>query len=78
DMVWGQITKPAGLAADARLPAILYVHGGPQGSFNDSWSNRWNPKVWAAQGYAIVSIDFHGSTGYGQAFTDAINRDWGG
>ncbi|WP_226016219.1 S9 family peptidase [Novosphingobium sp. FKTRR1] len=78
DIVWGQITKPVQAVADGKLPAILYVHGGPQGSFNDAWSNRWNPRVWAAQGYAVVAIDFHGSTGYGQAFTDAINRDWGG
>ena len=76
DTVWGQITKPDG--APGKLPAILYVHGGPQGSFNDSWSNRWNPRVVASQGYAVVSVDFHGSTGYGQAFTDAINQDWGG
>lgn len=79
DTVWGQITRPAGAALDTgKLPAILFVHGGPQGSFNDAWSNRWNPRVWAAQGYAVIAIDFHGSTGYGQAFTDAINRDWGG
>ncbi|WP_394269449.1 prolyl oligopeptidase family serine peptidase [Qipengyuania sp.] len=74
--VWGQITKPADVGG--RLPVILYVHGGPQGSFNDAWSSRWNPRVVASQGYAVVSVDFHGSTGYGQAFTDAINRDWGG
>lgn len=76
DTVWGQITKPVG--AGNNLPAILYVHGGPQGSFNDGWSSRWNPRVVASQGYAVISVDFHGSTGYGQAFTDAINRDWGG
>ena len=75
DTVWGQITKPA---SSGKLPAILYVHGGPQGSFNDAWSYRWNPRVVASQGYAVVSIDFHGSTGYGQAFTDAIRNDWGG
>jgi len=74
--VWGQIHKPAN--ATAKLPVLLFVHGGPQGSYNDSWSARWNPALFAAQGYAVVSIDFHGSTGYGQAFTDAINRDWGG
>ncbi len=74
--VWGQITKPAN--ARGRLPAILYVHGGPQGSFNDAWSNRWNPRVLASQGYAVVSVDFHGSTGYGQAFVDSIQNDWGG
>lgn len=74
--VWGQIHKPAN--ATGKLPVLLFVHGGPQGSYNDSWSSRWNPALFAAQGYAVVSVDFHGSTGYGQAFTDAINRDWGG
>ncbi len=74
--VWGQITKLEGQTEP--MPAILYVHGGPQGSFNDGWSSRWNPRVVASQGYAVISVDFHGSTGYGQAFTDAINRDWGG
>ena len=76
DTVWGQIVKPAGrerAAAD-----LLLIHGGPQGSFGNGWSYRWNPWVFAAPGYAAVTIDFHGSTGYGQAFTDAINRDWGG
>jgi dipeptidyl aminopeptidase/acylaminoacyl peptidase len=67
DTVWGQITKPSWIKG--RMPSVLFVHGGPQGSYNDSWSNRWNPRVWASQGYAIVSVDFHGSTGYGQAFT---------
>ncbi len=77
DTVWGQITRPEATGG-AQLPAILYVHGGPQGSFNDSWSSRWNPRVLASQGYAVISVDFHGSTGYGQDFTDAIRGDWGG
>lgn len=76
DTVWGQLTRLADQTGP--IPAILYIHGGPQGSFNDSWSNRWNPRVLASQGYAVVSVDFHGSTGYGQAFTDAINQNWGG
>ncbi len=76
DTVWGQITRLADQTGP--IPAILYIHGGPQGSFNDSWSTRWNPRVLASQGYAVVSVDFHGSTGYGQAFTDAIQGDWGG
>jgi dipeptidyl aminopeptidase/acylaminoacyl peptidase len=78
DTVWGQIHKPAGTPTGGKLPTLLFVHGGPQGSYNDSWSWRWNPRFFAAQGYGVVSVDFHGSTGYGQAFTDAINRDWGG
>jgi dipeptidyl aminopeptidase/acylaminoacyl peptidase len=76
DRVWGWTLKPANTTA--RLPISFLVHGGPQGSFNDSWSYRWNPRLFIAPGYAAVSVDFHGSTGYGQAFTDAINRNWGG
>jgi dipeptidyl aminopeptidase/acylaminoacyl peptidase len=76
DQVHGQIVKPQG--ATGKLPVLLLVHGGPQGTFNNSWSYRWNPAVMAAQGYAVVSIDFHGSTGYGQKFTDSINKNWGG
>jgi dipeptidyl aminopeptidase/acylaminoacyl peptidase len=76
DRVYGQIVKPQGAAG--KLPVLLLVHGGPQGTFNNSWSYRWNPAVMAAQGYAVVSIDFHGSTGYGQKFTDSINQNWGG
>ncbi|VAV97145.1 Alanyl dipeptidyl peptidase [hydrothermal vent metagenome] len=76
DRVWGMITKPVG--ATGKLPMAFLVHGGPQGSFGDSWSSRWNPKVMASRGYAVVTIDFHGSSGYGQEFMDSINQDWGG
>ncbi|NIJ36516.1 dipeptidyl aminopeptidase/acylaminoacyl peptidase [Sphingopyxis panaciterrae] len=77
DKVWGQILKPAN-AAGGKLPVALLVHGGPQGSFGNAWSTRWNPRLFAQQGYGTITIDFHGSTGYGQAFTDSINKDWGG
>ena len=76
DTVWGQITRLEN--QEGSIPAILYIHGGPQGSFNDGWSSRWNPRVLASQGYAVISVDFHGSAGYGQDFMDSINRDWGG
>jgi dipeptidyl aminopeptidase/acylaminoacyl peptidase len=76
DPVWGWTLKPANAAAP--LPIAFLVHGGPQGCFNDSWSFRWNPRLFSAPGYAAVSVDFHGSTGYGQAFTDAIHQNWGG
>jgi len=76
DTVWGWTLKPANTTAP--LPISFLVHGGPQGSFNDSWSYRWNPRLFIAPGYAAVSVDFHGSTGYGQAFQDAIHQNWGG
>ncbi|HEY0114647.1 MAG TPA: S9 family peptidase [Allosphingosinicella sp.] len=76
DRIWGQIVKPASMSRT--LPVAFIIHGGPQGSFNNAWSYRWNPRLFSAPGYASVSVDFHGSTGYGQAFTDAIRRDWGG
>ncbi|MEM1133968.1 MAG: S9 family peptidase [Pseudomonadota bacterium] len=76
DTVHGQIIKPE--SKQNKLPMLFLVHGGPQGSFSDGWSTRWNPKVMAAQGYAVVTIDFHGSSGYGQEFMDSINQDWGG
>ena len=60
------------------VPVAFLIHGGPQGSFGDHFHYRWNPEVFAGHGYAAVMIDFHGSTGYGQAFTDAIRGDWGG
>ena len=76
DKVWGMIVKP--VSPVQKLPVAFIVHGGPQGSFGNSWSTRWNPRLFAQQGYGVVSVDFHGSTGYGQAFTDSINKDWGG
>ena len=76
DTVWGWTLKP--VTTPAKLPIAFLVHGGPQGSFSDSWSYRWNPRVFISPGYAAASVDFHGSTGYGQAFTDSINRNWGG
>ena len=54
------------------------MHGGPQGSFGNDFHYRWNPQAYAGAGYAVLMVDFHGSTGYGQDFTDAIRNDWGG
>jgi dipeptidyl aminopeptidase/acylaminoacyl peptidase len=70
--------KPAGWSGKGKAPVAFLIHGGPQGSFGDHFHYRWNPEVFAGHGYGVVFIDFHGSTGYGQAFTDAIRGDWGG
>jgi dipeptidyl aminopeptidase/acylaminoacyl peptidase len=78
DTVWGYVAKPASLKDGEKAPIAFIVHGGPQGSMNNSWSYRWNPAVFAGAGYAVVAVDFHGSTGYGQGFSDAIRNNWGG
>jgi dipeptidyl aminopeptidase/acylaminoacyl peptidase len=78
DTVYGYFIKPVAFDPTQRYPLAFLIHGGPQGSFDDHWHYRWNPQIYAAHGYATVMIDFHGSTGYGQAFTDAIRGDWGG
>jgi dipeptidyl aminopeptidase/acylaminoacyl peptidase len=78
DTVYGYVVKPAGFVAGKKYPVAMLIHGGPQGSFGDHFHYRWNPQIYAGRGYGVVFIDFHGSTGYGQAFTDAINGDWGG
>jgi dipeptidyl aminopeptidase/acylaminoacyl peptidase len=78
DTVYGYVMKPWNAAPGGKYPVAFIVHGGPQGSFGNSWSYRWNPQVYAGAGYAAVFIDFHGSTGYGQKFTDSISGDWGG
>ena len=61
-----------------KYPVAFLIHGGPQGSFGNDFHYRWNPQAYAGAGYAAVMVDFHGSTGYGQAFTDSIRGDWGG
>jgi dipeptidyl aminopeptidase/acylaminoacyl peptidase len=76
--VHGYVVKPWNYREGETYPVAFLIHGGPQGSFANGWSYRWNPQTYAGQGYAVVMIDFHGSTGYGQAFTDAITGDWGG
>ena len=77
EAVHGFVIKPANYVEGKKYPVAFLIHGGPQGSFGDGWSFRWNPQTYAGAGYAVVMIDFHGSTGYGQAFTDAISQHWG-
>ncbi|HEV7518654.1 MAG TPA: S9 family peptidase, partial [Thermoanaerobaculia bacterium] len=77
DTVHGFVVKPVGFDPGRRYPVAFLIHGGPQGSYHDEFHYRWNPQVYAGAGYAVVEVDFHGSTGYGQAFTDAIRGHWG-
>jgi dipeptidyl aminopeptidase/acylaminoacyl peptidase len=77
ETVYGYVVKPPDFAADRKYPIAFIVHGGPQVSFQNHWNWRWNAQAFAARGYGVVFIDFHGSPGYGQAFTDSISQHWG-
>eukprot|EP01125_Pyxidicula_operculata_P021639 TRINITY_DN845_c0_g1_i1.p1 TRINITY_DN845_c0_g1~~TRINITY_DN845_c0_g1_i1.p1 ORF type:complete len:535 (+),score=120.12 TRINITY_DN845_c0_g1_i1:129-1733(+) len=63
---------------NTKYPVTVLIHGGPEGSWGDDWSYRWNPQLFAADGNCVIMINPHGSTGFGQSFTDAVNGDWGG
>ena len=77
DTIYGNLIKPFGYVAGKKYPVAFLIHGGPQGTWVDGWSYRWNAQTYAGHGYVVVQIDPHGSTGYGQAFTDAISQHWG-
>jgi dipeptidyl aminopeptidase/acylaminoacyl peptidase len=72
------ILKPPGFSATRRYPVMVLIHGGPQGSWGEAWSYRWNAQVFAGAGYVVVMPNPRGSTGYGQKFIDEISADWGG
>jgi dipeptidyl aminopeptidase/acylaminoacyl peptidase len=72
------LLKPPGFDASKKYPVVYLIHGGPQGAWEDGWSWRWNPQLWAAQGYVIAMPNPRGSTGFGQKFCDEISGDWGG
>jgi len=78
ETVYCYVVKPIDFNPSKKYPVAFLIHGGPQGSFGNNFHYRWNPQVYAGAGYAVVMVDFHGSTGYGQAFCDSIRDDWGG
>ncbi|HEY7000524.1 MAG TPA: S9 family peptidase [Candidatus Udaeobacter sp.] len=79
DEVQGFLLKPPGFDPNKKYPLKFLLHGGPQGAWGNDWTYRWNAQLFAATGnYVVVMINFHGSTGYGQKFTDSISGDWGG
>ncbi|MGD9647822.1 MAG: prolyl oligopeptidase family serine peptidase [Pirellulales bacterium] len=72
------VLTPPGFDAQKKWPLVYIVHGGPQGAWDDSWSFRWCPQLWAAQGYVVALPNPRGSTGFGQEYVDQISGDWGG
>jgi dipeptidyl aminopeptidase/acylaminoacyl peptidase len=87
DMYWtgadgakieGHLVTPPDFDPNRKYPALVLIHGGPQGAWSDAWSYRWNPEIFAARGYVILMPNPRGSTGFGQQFTEEISGDWGG
>lgn len=72
------VMKPSSFDEVNMYPLAFFVHGGPQSAWGDRWNTRWNPAVFAEQGYVVVLVNPTGSTGYGQEFTDRIRAEWGG
>ncbi len=77
DSVFGWLQKPPAFDASKKYPVVYLIHGGPQGAWTDYWGARWNYQMFAARGFVVAAVNFHGSTGYGQKFTDAISQHWG-
>ncbi|KAK9768457.1 Dipeptidyl-peptidase 5 [Basidiobolus ranarum] len=78
DSVHGFIFKPIDFDPKKKYPLAFLIHGGPQGAWTDGFNFLWNPQIYASAGYVVVAINPRGSTGYGQKFTDQINKNWGG
>ncbi len=72
------LLKPPNFDPSKRHPTVFLIHGGPQGDWSDGWSYRWNPALWAAQGWVIAAPNPRGSFGFGQKFVDEISQDWCG
>lgn len=77
-MVHALMVKPPKFDSSKKYPAVFLIHGGPQGAWSDAFHFRWNAQMFASPGYVVIMINFTGSTGYGQKFTDDISGDWGG
>ena len=78
DNVYGWVLTPIDFDATRKYPGVFLIHGGPESSWTSGWSYRWNPQIWANQGYVVFMINPHGSTGFSSAYRDAVRNDWGG
>jgi dipeptidyl aminopeptidase/acylaminoacyl peptidase len=70
--------KPPGFDASKKYPLLLLMHGGPENSWANLFHYRWNAQLFAAAGYVVILPNFHGSSGFGLKFMDAIKGQWGG
>ncbi|KAH7417552.1 dipeptidyl-peptidase-like protein V precursor [Cadophora sp. MPI-SDFR-AT-0126] len=72
------VIKPSNFDPKKKYPLAYLIHGGPQGAWGEAWSTRWNPLIYAEQGYVVVTPNPTGSTGYGMALQNGIKENWGG
>ncbi|KAK1830298.1 Alpha/Beta hydrolase protein [Podospora conica] len=72
------VVRPSNFDKNKKYPLCFLIHGGPQGAWIDGWSTRWNPAIFAEQGYVVVAPNPTGSTGYGMALQNGITGEWGG
>jgi dipeptidyl aminopeptidase/acylaminoacyl peptidase len=77
DNVQGYVMKPTDFQPGKKYPVAFIIHGGPQAALGNVFHYRWNAQTFAGAGFAVVIIEFHGTPGYGQAFTDAVSGHWG-
>lgn len=76
--IQAHLVRPPNFDPSKKYPAIVLIHGGPQGAWSDSWSYRWNPQMFAARGYVVLAPNPRGSSGFGQKFVEEISGDWAG
>ncbi|MFO1216067.1 MAG: S9 family peptidase [Burkholderiaceae bacterium] len=77
DKVQMWLTYPPGFDARKRWPLLHVIHGGPHAASGDAWHYRWNAAAFAAMGYVVCSVNYHGSSGFGYAFLDSISQRYG-
>lgn len=75
--VHGYIVYPPSFDATTTWPLVHKIHGGPHGIFGDFFHFRWNAHAFAAPGYVVAMVNFHGSTSWGQDFAASIHGEWG-
>ncbi len=78
EQVESWLIKPPDFTPEKAYPLLLLIHGGPHSAWGDNFHYRWNPQIFAAEGYLVIAPNFHGSSGYGQSFTDQLRGQWGG
>jgi len=78
DTVYGHFLKPINFDPAKTYPVAVLVHGGPEQAWTQAWGTSWNPQMYTSRGYAVIMVNPHGSTGFGDKFQDDVRYNWGG